>query len=199
MSLLRQIWVSSFFLVVILFAACDQSTIDNARQDSEKISIPGWLTVLPGIDKHETAGQKGLFAQTYDEFVGGLIDDGIDIALTTWFKSTYGNKNLLWVPDAKVGLQRLSALIKSKGDFNPAVYTFEKGTLAISRRQWVFAGYSDNSAGAGSKAFNSFVFVCGDESEGASVFYWGDGIATSPNENDSVKTLLSQLSSHCKE
>ncbi len=190
--------IIGFLVLVVFVSACGQPDINKATQSTGQITLPGWVVVSPGIEKQQMASQKGQFSQTFDEFVGGLIDAGMDVTMSTWLKPTYGNQNLLWVPDGEVGEQRRSALVKSRDDFNRAIYAFRKGVFIADSVSWEYAGYMDKSAGEGSSAFNSYVFVCGDELKGVSVFYWGDGIAVLPYEMESVETLLNTLSPRCK-
>jgi hypothetical protein len=83
-------------------------------------------------------------------------------------------------------------------EFQSDTYEFKNDSIEASSRSWTYVGYIDKTHGTGSEAFQSFVFVCEGSSSGVSVFYWGDGMALQPQENQSVKQLLSKLSSQCK-
>lgn len=159
--------------------------------------VPGWVHVDFGIEPGYISTHRGRLAEVYDEYVGGLFDDDLKMKDTGWLKPTYGNRNLLWTLDSDIGKNRQQSLLKSKEEFQSDTYEFTNGLLDVANRSWNYVGYTDKTLGAGSAAFQSFIFIFRGSS-GASVFYWGEGTAIQPQESQSVKDLLSELSSQCK-
>jgi hypothetical protein len=178
------------------FTGGTQVTLSQSRPTAPV--VPGWVRVVFGIESDHILMHRGRLAETYDEYVGGLFDDGLSVNDTGWLKPTYGNRNLLWTLDTDIGRQRQQSLLKSKDEFPPDTYAFANGVVDVANSNWTYVGYIDKTSGAGSAAFQSFIFVCKGSSSGASVFYWGDGTAILPQENNSIQELLSELSSHCK-
>lgn len=160
--------------------------------------VPGWVHVIFGTDPDYISMHRGQLAEIYDEIVGGLFDDGLRMKDTGWLKPTYGNRNLLWTLDSDFGNRRQRSLLKSKEEFQSDTYEFTNGFIDVANLSWKYVGYTDKTIGAGSAAFQSFIFVCQGSSSGVSVFYWGEGIAIQPQEIQSVKDLLTELSSYCK-
>lgn len=196
-----------FFLCVILLiatAAADGCSVTKGTQSTWKQSrnttpvVPGWVPVVFGIESDYISANRGHLSEIYDEFVGGLFDDGLSLNNTGWLKPTYGNRNLLWTLDSDIGGRRQESLLKSKEEFPSETYAFANGVVDVTNSGWKYVGYIDKTNGAGSAAFQSYIFVCRGSSSGASVFYWGDGTAIRPQDNESIKELLSELSLHCK-
>jgi hypothetical protein len=198
---------SPFFLCVILLIA---SAVNNAcsitkeTQSTWKQSlcptpvVSGWVPVVFGVESDYIATNRGRLSEIYDEFVGGLFDDGLSRGKTGWLKPTYGNRNLLWTLDSDIGNRRQQSLLKSIEEFPSETYEFANGVVNVSNSSWKYVGYMDKTNGTGSAAFLSFIFICRGSTTGASVFYWGDGMAIQPQANKSVKELLSEISSYCK-
>ena len=178
------------------FTKGTQSTWKQSRYTTPV--VPGWVPVVFRIEPDYISTHRGRLAEIYDEFVGGLFDDGLRVKDTGWLKPTYGNQNLLWTLDSDFGNRRQQSLLKSKEEFQSGTYEFTNGFIDVANFSWNYVGYTDKTLGAGSAAFQSFIFVCRGSSSGASVFYWGEGMAIQPQESQSVKELLSELSSHCK-
>lgn len=184
--------------LVTITACTERTNADSARSTSETTpAVAGWVPVMFHNQIAALSQGKGNLFETYDEFVGGLVDDGLDANKATWLKPTYGNQNMLWVPDAKFGEQKKQRLLQSKSNFPSTAYEFYDGTMKLSDDIWSYVGYLDKTTGSGAKAFQMFIFVCKGTSPGISVFYWGDGIAVHPYEIESTSSLLSQLSHKC--
>ena len=191
--------ITVFIFFFLLMTACEKKNPDNEAQAVHNFVVPGWVVVAPGINEKQIADKRGGLAQTYDEFVGGLLDDGMNIADSVWMKPTYGNQNILWADSKLIGQRTINSWMKNKDHFNSTNYEFKKDKLIVKGIGWQYAGYTDKTAGTGLKAYNAYSFVCVNKSKGISVFYWGDGMAISPEKNESVLILLAQLTSSCKE
>lgn len=189
-----------YVLLLLMFVtACEQQKPDNSKPVLNETKVPGWVVVLSGLTETQLSSQKGKLAQTYDEFIGGLIDDGLRLTESVWYKPTYGNQNILLVKNRNSGQRMMGAWIINKKEFSSTNYEFKQDKLTVNNVDWQYAGYSDNTTGEGSKAYNAYAFVCGSKEKGVSVFYWGDGLAISPVKNESVMMLLSNLTAHCTE
>lgn len=199
-------YLQLFLCVILLIAsaannACSitkgkQSTWKQTRYSTPVVS--GWVPVVFGVESDYITTNRGRLSEIYDEFVGGLFDDGLSIDKTGWLKPTYGNLNLLWTLDTDIGSRRQQSLFKSREEFPSDTFEFADGVVSVSNSIWKYVGYKDKTNGAGSAAFLSFIFIHRGSSTGASVFYWGDGTAIQPQKNKSVKELLSKISSYCK-
>ena len=121
-------------LIVLAFIlsvgnSCAFSENTKYKQVSLEITLPGWVAVSFGIDNDFVLSNKGNLDETYDEFVGGLLDDGLLINKSYWIKPTYGNENLLWTLDANIGKRRTNALQRSEKEFIDVGYEFFDGYL----------------------------------------------------------------------
>jgi hypothetical protein len=117
-----------------------------------------WILESARITSHSIAAH---WPKLYDEFVGQLLDDGLNIEDAGWLKPVYGNQNLLWTCDAGIGKRRAESLLRSMKEFSPEVYEFKQGEVKIANRRWMYLGYTDRTNGTDSPWFQSFVFVCG--------------------------------------
>lgn len=197
----------SFYLCVILcLASYNISSCYSSKQTQpigEQICykepiVPGWVPVEFGIKNDYILKHRGHLEEIYDEFVGRLFDDGLKLEGTGWLKPTYGNQNLLWTFDSDLGYRHQRLLLKSKEKFQSDTYEFTNDSIEISNNSWKYVGFADKTLGTNSQSFQSFIFVCRGASKGVSVFYWGDGMAMQPQESQSVKELLTELSCQCK-
>lgn len=162
------------------------------------LSVAGWIPVGFSINASYVDRHRGGLSQNYDEFVGGLFDDGLQLQDAGWLKPTYGNQNLLWTLNSSLGSLRQKMLQDSIKEFESNTFQFKSGSISVGNTQWKFSGYIDKAQGSGSAAFQSFIFVCAESSPGVSVFYWGDGVALEPQNTAGLKELLSKVSSYCK-
>jgi hypothetical protein len=157
--------------------------------------IPGWVSVDFVIDSEYISKHRGNLAENYDEFVGDLFDNGLNLKNTGWLKPTYGNQNLLWTTDSELGNHRQQMLLKSTEEFKSDALELINDTIQITKVNWYYVGLIDKIRGVGSASFQSYVFVCKGSSFEASVFYWGDGLNIQPHKNKCVIELLTKLSS----
>lgn len=201
-NILKIFTVRSWVIILLpLIASC--SFAGDAQKIKHKSTytnpaVAGWLPVSFSIDADYVLLHRGKLGHIYDEFVGGLFDDGLQLKSTGWLKPTYGNQNLIWTLDPSFGALRQEKLQKSIKEFQSNLIQFKSGSIIAGGVPWIFTGYIDKAQGTGSDVFQSFVFVCSEPSSGVSVFYWGEGIALEPQNNNSVIELLSKVSLHCE-
>ena len=193
-------WVGlATLLSVVLFGACSptweaRSIRDKGQQSA--IAVNGWVPVEFSLGPDDISVHRGRLDKLYDEFVGGLLDDGLALDNTGWLKPTYGNQNLLWTLDSAIGIRRQQALLKSREAFQSNTYVYRNGFVAIGNQDWKYVGYTDKTLDTA--VFHSFVFVWKGSASGISVFCWGEDFAIPPQRNPSIRKLLSKLSSNCK-
>lgn len=192
-----------FVLLIGLFATsgCVHKNLvkhPHKKNAGNVLDIEGWERVAFADHADYFRKNRGKLAYTYDEFVGALLDQGLDVDQSEWLKPTYGNQNILWTFDRALGKQRVQRLIQSKSEFSPRFYDFYENTLNVSDTRWQYAGYKDKSSGVDVAPFQTFVYVCGNGSSGLSIFYWGSDILVEPHKTVDVKNALTKLSDKCK-
>lgn len=182
--------------ILFLLAGCSQFHYANRTPASNGMIIPSWVFVDFGIEEKQSTLHQGQMDEFYDEYVGGLINEGLSVGKARWIKPTYGGENLLWVFDSTLGRKRIGALSKDKSAFEESGYDFREGAIEAASIKWHYSGYTVSPVSKGSSSYKSYVFVCGAQS-GVSVFYWGASGIDRLQNNHSVMLLLERLSSRC--
>ena len=180
----------NLIILILLLAGISISTAK-----SEQL-ISGWVEVSFNIDKKYISLNKGKLDELYDEFVGGLIDDGLPVEKSHWIKPTYGNKNLLWTLDSKIAKEKIKKLESSKDKFIATQYKFINGSLKIKNKKWSYFGYSTPIGDSTSKYFKSYILSC-EKNDNISIFYWGNDNINLLKNNQSIIQLLETLSKKC--
>lgn len=189
-------------LLVLILSLASFSVLSGTQKHDKTTfsttvsSIPGWVKVSFGIDNEFVLLNKGKLNESYDEYVGGLIDDGLMIDYSRWIKPTYGNENLLWTYNSGIGIKKINTLEHSKKEFTDIGYNFLDGSLIVKAKEWNYSGYSVPSTDSSSMSFKSYIFVCNGNT-GISIFYWGNSALKLPKDNLSIIQLLELLSHHC--
>lgn len=181
-------------LILFLFLLSGSLAIANTEKFEQTIS--GWVEVSFNIDDKYIALNKGKLDESYDEFVGELIDNGLLIKKSHWIKPTYGNRNLLWTLDSKIAKEKIRKIEKSKKQFISSEYAFSNGDLIIKDKKWNYSGYSIKTKTSDSEGFKSYVLSC-EKNKGISVFYWGNDNINLLKNNSSIINLLNVLSKQC--
>jgi len=195
---IRLISQKVIYLVVTIAVVSGCVISDSIAQKENPINIivPGWVYVDFGIDNEDVISNTGKLYSSYDEFVGGLFDDGLSLRESKWIKPTYGNENLLWTFDSTIGNRKLNALKKSKQEFSNSGYEFVSDSMKIANTTWTYSGYLIKEANKESQNYKSYVLVC-NARKGISVFYWGKSGIDRLQDNQSILQLLKKLSTHC--
>jgi len=198
---LKNLCLIALVSAIVIIDGCtlsEKTGKQKAQPETLSPVIPGWVKVSIGIDAEYISSNLGNLSELYDEFVGGLFDEGLLIDHFYWIKPVYGNENLLWTFDAHIGLQRKKPFTELKDEFTNSGYDIIDGTLDIAGSEWHYFGYSSAMPASGSPDFRSYVFVCRSEtSQGVSAFYWGNSGINLPKNNSSIIQLLTLLSSRC--
>ena len=181
------------FTSLSLLALSGCVSTQNTRDVAEQPVLPGWVYVSYGISASDVTERRGTLADTYDEYVGQLLDDGMSIESSAWLKPVYGNQNLLWVQSAEVGKARARDVQASSKEFEPLGYAFRQGVLLTGEVKWWYTGYR---APVSDTAYQDVTFYCEADS-GVSVMYWGAGIAEPAEETEVVRTLLRAMNKNC--
>lgn len=181
----------TFLLLLQALAGCVST--QNTKTASEPPALPGWVHVSYGLSASEVAERRGTLADTYDEYVGQLLDDGMSTENSAWLKPVYGNQNLLWVQNAEIGKARARDIQASSKEFEPMGYAFRQGVLLIDGVKWWYTGYQ---APVSDVAYQDFTFYC-EADAGVSVMFWGDGMAEPADETEAVRKLLRIMNRNC--
>lgn len=181
---------------LILFLLLLSGSLATVNAEKFKQIIPGWVEVSFNIDEKYISLNKGKLDESYDEFVGELIDNGLLINKSHWIKPTYGNQNLLWTLNSKIGKEKIRKIETSKDQFSSSEYTFSNGELIIKGEKWNYSGYSINIKPSNSEKFKSYILSC-EKNNGISVFYWGNDSINLLKNNSSIMSLLKILSKQC--
>ena len=178
--ILSMVFVSTTGCTNMLGATPERSSNGNITP-----SIEGWMQVsFPNNESY------------YDELIGSLVDEGLDVKKSIWLKPSYGNENLLWTYGTALGNQQRIKLSQSKEDFNKKYYEFYEGKIDIGKISWGYSGYLNKRRKA-VPPYQYFSFVCEGDTSGVTVFYWGNELSIVSLELEYIKDLLSKLSDKC--
>ena len=198
MNWIKLLYKFMLMIAVLSVTGCYFQNGKSSSNDKNRIMLDGWERVAFADRSDYFSKNRGDLSASYDEFVGALIDQGLEVDNTEWLKPTYGSQNYLWTSTAKIGNQQKKMLNASKSEYSPNFYEFYDGEIEYSNVRWLYSGYIDKIEGVYANSFRMFIFVCkGESSNGVSVFYWGSGISMLPIETEDTKILLSKLSTKC--
>ena len=193
---MRNVYSAFFLLWVATQPAC--ASAENKNRLAPE-SVPGWVQVMPGVSAAYLANHVGNMARVFDEYVGGLIDQGMNLSESAWLKPVYGNQNLLWIRGVAFGEKMQRAMAEIEKEVSNDYSHYLHGDMMVGDVEWKYYGYQMNPRKGDGTSFQDFVFVCSSNSAtGASVFYWGDEMRVDAHKLHDVESLLSMLNSQCQ-
>jgi|AntRauTorckE5430_2_1112549.scaffolds.fasta_scaffold05724_4 hypothetical protein len=188
------LWKFTFFSFATLW--CTFSISQEHSSHNFSWPLPGWVSVDFGLVKKNLNESRGDFSENYDEFVGALLDIGLNPNLSTWIKPTFGNSNILWTNNSQLGHQYANSLWEDKQTFSPDNYTFHKNKIAIEGVVWNYTYFKQSLNLSSDENYWAGVFFCkGDP--GVSVFYWGIGPDVDLKTSDDVRQSLALFYNSC--
>ncbi len=192
---LKKTYLIICLLTILVINSCTSSE-QEIQVTNANIALSGWKTVSFDVDEKFILKNKGHLDEVYDEYVGILIDDGLDINQSHWLKPTYGNENIIWTLNSSIGSQKIISLQKSKSMFEESGYKYLNGGIKSGNTSWEYSGYSTPPTSSDTSTFKSYIFVC-QKNNGVSVFYWGNNNIDQPQKMNEVTEILKQLSDNC--
>lgn len=186
-----------FITAIISFFIISNNSFAITEQKIKQIStlLPAnWVKVNFGLNKATLAQHKGKMVLHYDEFVGSLIDEGLQLEKSVWIKPTYGNKNLLWTyDDNQVGYQNYRNLVEPQTERFPASQ-IKVGNIELDHKKWQYSGYFLKNT---TPIYTAVTYYCDGKTQDIAVFFWGEG-NTNFADDPSVRELLTHLNLVCK-
>jgi len=186
---------------IALVIGCDAANVHaQSVAMKEEVKISGWVRVDFGLDQKFLHRHRGEMYEAYDEYVGDLIDNGLNPDQSYWYKPVYGNQNILWTDEAKPGYERYTRFSRPDSDKAFANVVTRVDKLSVGGQVWRYAGNTQKVIRSEKYAdiFQDYVFYCQSKAgKGVSLFYWGDETQQPAYKNQTIIVLLKQLSKQC--